>query len=61
MDSIEYIQYLTEKSMKYAHMSKQEKKEHKQTMREKKWSRPAYQNRWFGIIPFMLKFFKKSS
>lgn len=62
MTVLEYIQYLTEKSVQYAHMSKSEKKEHKRTIQEKKYREaPVYRSRWFGIIPFMLKFLKKSS
>jgi len=57
MTGLEYVQYLTEKSIEYVNMTKSEKSQYK----ESKYNTPVYRNQWFGIIPFMLKFLKKPS
>jgi|SRR5699024_6031926 len=61
ISGLEYLQYLTEKSIEYVNMTQSEKGKRKKIIKEKKMSIPAYHNHWFGVLPFILRFIKKGS
>ncbi|UOR12327.1 YqzE family protein [Halobacillus amylolyticus] len=54
MKKNEYVQFLTEETLKYMHMSKQEKLDRRVERPSKRSS--SY---WFGILPFALKIMKR--
>lgn len=51
MSSSEYVEYVTEKVLKYFFATKEEKK---QLKRKKKEQRGPFLFRWFGILPLAI-------
>lgn len=54
MNRNDYLKYLTEETVKYMHLSKNEKENRKAAKPSKKSS--LY---WFGVVPVAIKMFKK--
>ena len=51
MSTNAYLKFLTEEFVKYLNSPKENRKEKKVAEKD------AYLNRWFGVLPFSLKFF----
>lgn len=58
MSGNDYIKYVTQEITAYIDTPRDEKKLKRS---QKKSLSPIFSNRWFGILPFAFKFFKKKS
>ncbi|WP_217586694.1 YqzE family protein [Lentibacillus saliphilus] len=54
----EYVKFMTQTITSYMNQPREERKEQK---KQKKTTSSAVSNRWFGILPFAFKLFKRKN
>ncbi|WP_072887589.1 YqzE family protein [Ornithinibacillus halophilus] len=61
MSSNDYIRYVTEQFVSYVDLPKEERKKLRMDRKEQRNTKQGYGNKWFGVLPLAVKYYRKKA